>query len=205
MQLNLDAIENIITTISPPFITLILGYYLGKRNWKKQFYLESFPLHEEVLKKLTSISDDEIEGFYFEKTEREMKKILRNKKVMSVSEYFSEMKKSGFINGASDRFPPNLAFGSIENMINDLNKLANRSNKKISRILKEILKIYNDENEKVEFYFDNLDSDGDNISKENSGYPDYLKRASEELILLKIVPLVNNLKIELNAYLKNKE
>jgi hypothetical protein len=32
-------------------LTLLLGYYLGKRDWKKQFLLKNFDLHEKVLKK----------------------------------------------------------------------------------------------------------------------------------------------------------
>lgn len=202
MQLKPNVIENILNIIMP-VSTLFLGYYLGKRSWKKQFILESFPLHEEVLKKITAIFDDEIEGWYFKKTEQEIKQMVKNKKIMSASEYFSDMKKFGH---ANDVFFPNIALESIKDIMSDLDRLSTRSNKKIYKIVTEILKIYKDENKNLDFYFDNLDAiDERNILKESDNYSDYLKRETEELILLKIVPLVNNLKVELSSYLRNKE
>jgi hypothetical protein len=187
-------------------LTLLLGYYLGKRDWKKQFLLKNFDLHEKVLKKLTSISDDEIEGYFFKETEKEIEKMIKNKKIMSAAEYFSEIKILRHLD--SSGYPSSPAFSSIENIMGDLSYLSVRSNKKISNILTKILKVYSDNTKCLESDIESL-SDFDPVegvmSEEDCDYLNYFRREKEELILLKIVPLVNNLKKELNSYLKNKE
>lgn len=207
IQFIKDNAENIFDVIIP-FVTLFAGYYLGKRDWKKQFSLENFDLHEKVLARLTSVMEDEIEGHIFKESDQEIRKAVKNKKIMPASEYFSEIKKYGLSDNTSAGYPYGIVLSSIENILGDLNKLSVRSNKKIYSITVEILKIYRNETKCLDFDIEalmDIDPIDGKISKEDSSYLDYLKREREELILLKIVPLVSKLKTELENFLKSKE
>lgn len=216
MMIELNDIANIINAIfTHTFIvgvlSLVAGYYLGKRNWKKQFLLKHFDLHEKILNKLNFIFNDEIEGYLFSKTNKEIAGMLKSHESMSSSEYFAELKKDIFLNKMDAVYPYYLAFGSIKDIISELRYLLSRSNNKTSKIIESILSIWDNETkqlgDEISDIADSLnrDPEGWDISENESKYIDYLQRTREEFILLKIVPLVNNLAIELRKYLKNKE
>lgn len=191
---------------------LVAGYYLGKRNWKKQFLLKHFDLHEKILNKLNSIFEDEIEGYLFLKTNQEIENMLEKCSVpMSANEYFSELKKNEFFNKEGFGYPSFLVFGSIKDIISELRYLLSRSNNKISKIIERILSIWDsgikqldDDISDIADSF-NRDPEGWYITKDENSYLAYLQREREELILLRIVPLINKLAVELKKYLKNKE
>ncbi len=187
-------------------ITAMVGYLTKYYFLKSNFFLKYFNLHEKVLKKLIFISNNEIEGFYFKKTKQEIGKMLKDKKIMTAGEYFYFIKKYDYLWDVNNEFLPNIVFDSFEKMVKDLDDLSIRSNEKISKTINRVLKIYNDEINNLNFYFDNIDLDYDNnISKKDNNYLNYLKNETEEKILFKIVPLLNSLKIELKTYLKNKK
>ncbi|MDX9913296.1 MAG: hypothetical protein RBS77_01820 [Candidatus Moranbacteria bacterium] len=200
-----------IASVFGAIVGSLFGYYLGKLNWKKQFLLNHFDLHEKVLNKLNSIFEDEIEGYFFSKTNKEIKIWSKDSRIMSASEYFFELKKDEIFDEMSGIYPSYLAFGSIKDVMGELKHLSSRSNNKISKITENILSIWSNETKQLDDEINDLadsfnkDLEGWDISKEESKYLDYLQREREELILLKIVPMINSLAVELKKYLKNKE
>ncbi|GEM_PF-6181282 len=84
---NLLAIA-VIATIIPGG----LGHCLGRRKSVKQFNLEHFDLHEEVLNGLNSIFEDEIEGHLFSKTDKEIWEMPKNHNTILAKECFSGLK-----------------------------------------------------------------------------------------------------------------
>lgn len=213
----METVKDILT--SPLFIDIIsgllsgfLGYVLGNRSWKKQFILKHFDLHEKVLNKLNAISNDEIEGFYFSKTDKEIKKMLKVMNIETLNQYVEKSDDLDDVLGTNEfGYPAFLAFGSIKETMQDIRYLSSRSNKRISKISKKMLLVWDKEavglDENIQSLADDFNEDPEEwkISKMRRKYIDYFEKESQELILLKIIPLVNKLKIELSKYLKNKE
>jgi len=209
----MEIIKDILTSqlfigVASGLLSGFLGYSLGNRSWKKQFFLKHFNLHEKVLHKISAVINDEIEGFYFLKKDEEIKKIQKDAYIMTADQYFSELAKDNF-DGAA--YPSFLAFGSIKDMMGELKLLSTRSNNKISKIIEEILSTWDDRASELDENVKNLadcfnkDPDGWDIPENAKKYIDYFEREHQELILLQIVPLINKLKLELKKYLKNKE
>ena len=111
-----------------PFVTLLLGYYLGKKDWKKQFILKHLELHEEILNKIENIFRDEIGNYYFLLPEREIKKQIKNHFVLSDSNYFEKLKKETFL--PHEYFLPLYEPYDVKPLIEKMRKLISRSNKK---------------------------------------------------------------------------
>lgn len=193
-----------------PFLTLFFGYYLGKRGWKKQFNLKHFDLHEEVLNSIKNIfHDDEFGRYYFTLSNKEINKRIKNFSVLSDKQYFKKNKIGNqFL--PVDYFPIETIVGDVESLINKLRKLSARSNRKISKLLKNIIGIYDGGIQgldfEVEFLIDSYNVDLiSGPTEEENKYIKYLSNTRKELILLKSIALIKNLEKELENFLKRKE
>ena len=193
------------------FITLLVGYYLGGKKIKKQFDLSYFELDEELLKKVDIIIKDNIIDYYFAKSDKEIKKWLKEYNPLSYDAYCEKLKENPFFNETRMNSPLRLVSESIVEIAEDFRKLSVKSNRGVSGTIKKILKIYDNEikilNSKLGARDESCNSKEGypQITKKEGKYRNYLTNETYQKISLQIVPLIKKLKKELKKYLKNKE